>query len=80
MAKDPKFTAREVAQIGWYTARMAKRGIASETVHLGDLERKVEKVIDGAREREARQAAEAAAAAKAARKAGATAKAAKNRK
>ncbi|MFI8262095.1 DUF6257 family protein [Streptomyces sp. NPDC085665] len=80
MAKDPKFTAREVAQIGWYTARMAKRGIAGETVHLGDLERKVERIIDGAREREARQAAEVAAAAKAARKAGATAKAAKNRK
>ncbi|ROQ98201.1 hypothetical protein EDE04_4728 [Streptomyces sp. 2132.2] len=68
MAKDPKFTAREVAQIGWYTARMAKRGIAGENVHLGDLERKVDRVIDGAREREERQAAEEAAAEKAALK------------
>ncbi|MFF7300287.1 DUF6257 family protein [Streptomyces sp. NPDC008265] len=73
MAKDPKFTAKEMAQLGWYTARMAKRGIASETVHQGDLERKVDRIIDGAREREARQAAEAAAAAKAARKAAAKA-------
>ncbi|WP_404958053.1 DUF6257 family protein [Streptomyces sp. 147326] len=74
MAKDPKFTAREVAQIGWYTARMAKRGIAGENVHLGDLERKVERIIDGAREREGKQAADAAAAEKAARKAAAKAK------
>ncbi|MFE2141723.1 DUF6257 family protein [Streptomyces sp. NPDC059456] len=69
MAKDPKFTAREVAQIGWYTARMAKRGIAGESVHLGDLERKVDRIIDGAREREAQQAIEQAEAEKAARKA-----------
>ncbi|MDX3535734.1 DUF6257 family protein [Streptomyces sp. MB09-01] len=58
MAKDPKFTAKETAQIGWYMARMAKRGIAGETVHLSDLERKVERIIDGAREREERQTAE----------------------
>ncbi|WP_328620979.1 DUF6257 family protein [Streptomyces sp. NBC_00354] len=69
MAKDPKFTAGEVAKIAWLTTRMAKRGIAGETVHLGDLERKVERIIDGAREREERQAADAAEAEKAARKA-----------
>ncbi|MEW1798720.1 DUF6257 family protein [Streptomyces virginiae] len=69
MAKDPKFTAREITQIGWYTARMAKRGLAGENVHLGDLERKVERIIDGAREREAQQAADAAEAEKVARKA-----------
>ncbi|GAA2615406.1 hypothetical protein GCM10010425_05170 [Streptomyces spororaveus] len=69
MAKDPKFTARETAQIGWYIGRMAKRGVAGENVYQGDLERKVERIIDGAREREAQQAADAAAAEKAARKA-----------
>ncbi|MGP3687413.1 DUF6257 family protein [Streptomyces sp. IBSNAI002] len=69
MAKDPKFTAGETAKIAWYTARMAKRGIASETVHLGDLQKKVERIIDGAREREQQQAADAAEAEKAARKA-----------
>ncbi|KOU20071.1 MULTISPECIES: DUF6257 family protein [unclassified Streptomyces] len=74
MAKDPKFTAGETAKIGWYIARMAKRGIAGETVYQGDLERKVDRIIDGAREREVRQAADAAAAEKAARKAAAKAK------
>ncbi|MDX3534317.1 DUF6257 family protein [Streptomyces sp. MB09-01] len=69
MAKDPKFTAREITQIGWYTARMAKRGIAGENVHLGDLQKKVDRIIDGAREREAQQTADAAEAEKAARKA-----------
>ncbi|MDX3533609.1 DUF6257 family protein [Streptomyces sp. MB09-01] len=75
MAKDPKFTTKETAQISWYIARMAKRGIAGETVHQGDLEHKVDRIIDGAREREAQQAAEQAEAEKAARKARA-----KNRK
>nr|WSW60112.1 DUF6257 family protein [Streptomyces sp. NBC_00998] len=69
MAKDPKFTAGETAKIAWYIGRMAKRGIAGENVHLGDLERKVERIIDGARERETQQAADAAEAEKAARKA-----------
>ncbi|MEU4955120.1 DUF6257 family protein [Streptomyces lavendulae] len=69
MAKDPKFTTAEIAKIGWYTARMAKRGIAGENVHIGDLTRKVDRIIDGAREREAQQAAEQAAAEKAALKA-----------
>ncbi|MFE0007151.1 DUF6257 family protein, partial [Streptomyces erythrochromogenes] len=48
MAQDPKFTAREITQIGWYAARMAKRGIAGENVHLGDLQKKVDRIIDGA--------------------------------
>ncbi|MEU7601494.1 DUF6257 family protein [Streptomyces sp. NPDC040724] len=69
MAKDPKFTAREIAQMGWYTARMAKRGLAGENVHLGDLQKKVERIIDGAREREQQQAADQAEVEKAARKA-----------
>ncbi|MGW4689355.1 DUF6257 family protein [Streptomyces sp. NPDC004244] len=64
MAKDPRFTAREIAQIGWYTARMAKRGIASQTVYQGDLERKVDRIIEGARERTEQEEREAAAAKK----------------
>ncbi|GGS86399.1 MULTISPECIES: DUF6257 family protein [Streptomyces] len=59
MGQDPKFTPGEVAQIAWYTARMAKRGIASQTVYQGDLERKVDRIIDAARERTDREAAEA---------------------
>ncbi|WP_327168348.1 DUF6257 family protein [Streptomyces subrutilus] len=69
MAKDPKFTAGETARMGWYVARMAKRGIAGESVYLGDLERKVDRIIDGAREREEQAAKDAVAAEKAARKA-----------
>ncbi|MEU9230853.1 DUF6257 family protein [Streptomyces subrutilus] len=79
MANDPKFTAGEIAKIGWYTARMAKRGIAGENVHLGDLQKKVDRIIDGARDREKQQAADKAAADKAARKAAAEANA-RNRK
>lgn len=52
---DPKYTAGEVAKLVWLTARMAKRGIASQTVYQGDLEKKFEKVIDGARKREEEQ-------------------------
>ncbi|MGW5850466.1 DUF6257 family protein [Streptomyces sp. NPDC055254] len=69
MAKDPKFTAGEVAKMAWLTARMAKRGIASQTVYQGDLERKFERIVDGAREREVQHAADLAEAEKAARKA-----------
>ncbi|MBT2402834.1 MULTISPECIES: DUF6257 family protein [unclassified Streptomyces] len=53
MAKDPKYTAGEVTKLVWLTARMAKRGIASQTVYQGDLERKFTRIVDGAREREA---------------------------
>lgn len=52
MAKDPKFTAGEIAKMAWLTARMVKRGIASQTVYQGDLERKFTRIVDGARERE----------------------------
>ncbi|MFF8610002.1 DUF6257 family protein [Streptomyces sp. NPDC015346] len=48
---DPKLTAGETARVAYYVARMAKRCIASETVDRSDLERKVERVIDGARKR-----------------------------
>ncbi|MFI9207460.1 DUF6257 family protein [Streptomyces sp. NPDC053253] len=51
MSNDPKLTAGEKAKVGWYVARMCKRGIASETVYQGDLERKVDRVIDKARKR-----------------------------
>ncbi|MFI7352726.1 DUF6257 family protein [Streptomyces avidinii] len=56
MAKDPKYTASEVTKLVWLTARMAKRGIASQTVYQGDLERKFTRIVDGAREREAQAA------------------------
>ncbi|WFB09536.1 DUF6257 family protein [Streptomyces sp. LX-29] len=54
---EPKLTAGEKARVAWYVARMAKRGIAGdENVFQADLERKVDRIIDGARKREERAA------------------------
>ncbi|MBM9621318.1 DUF6257 family protein [Streptomyces zhihengii] len=53
---EPRMTAAETAEVAYYVARMAKRGIAGEHVYQGDLERKVERVIDRARKREERDA------------------------
>ncbi|MBT2440063.1 hypothetical protein J7E93_07995 [Streptomyces sp. ISL-36] len=47
----PKLTAGEHARIAWNVARMCKRGIAGESVYQGDLEAKVDRIIDRARER-----------------------------
>lgn len=55
-ADEPPLTAREKTEVAYYVARMAKRGIAGEHVYQGDLERKVECVIDRARRREERDA------------------------
>lgn len=49
---DPKLTTGEKAKLTWLVARMAKRGIAGERVYQGDLERKFERVLEGARKRE----------------------------
>ncbi|QNP64462.1 DUF6257 family protein [Streptomyces genisteinicus] len=55
-ADEPRLTAGETASVAYYVARMAKRGLAGEHVYQGDLERKVERVIDRARKREERDA------------------------
>lgn len=60
MASDPKLTAGEKARVALLVLRMAKRGIADDRVsggrvHQADLEKKVERVIDGARKREEKQ-------------------------
>lgn len=58
---EPKLTTGEKAQVAWLVVRMAKRGIADDRVsggrvHQGDLEKKVDRVIEGARKREEREA------------------------
>ncbi|MFJ5876460.1 DUF6257 family protein [Streptomyces sp. NPDC093088] len=50
----PKLTAREHAQVAWAVARMAKRCVAGEQVDRADLERKVDRILDNARKREAK--------------------------
>ncbi|MFI2367284.1 DUF6257 family protein [Streptomyces sp. NPDC018833] len=57
MASDPKFTAGETVRMAWLVARMAKRGIADDReyggrVHQGDLQRKLDRIVEGARKRE----------------------------
>ncbi|MFJ8298718.1 DUF6257 family protein [Streptomyces sp. NPDC094447] len=49
--KHPPLTAGEAAKFAWYVGRMAKRGIAGEHVYQGDLEKKVDRLLDGARAR-----------------------------
>ncbi|MFD5105509.1 DUF6257 family protein [Streptomyces cinereoruber] len=47
----PKLTPTEHAKVAWCVARMAKRSVAGEQVDRADLERKVERILDGARKR-----------------------------
>jgi hypothetical protein len=56
---DPPLTGAEAAKVAWLIARMAKRGIAGEDVDLSDLQRKLDRIIDGARERAEKAAAAA---------------------
>lgn len=51
---DPKLTATEKARIAVLVGRMCKRGMAGPDVHQADLERRVERILDGARERDAK--------------------------
>ena len=48
---DPPLTAWESAQLAGLTARMAKRSIAGEDVDQSDLQRKFDRILDGARKR-----------------------------
>jgi hypothetical protein len=48
---DPPLTAGEAARVAWLIGRMAKRGLAGEEVDLSDLQRKLDRVLDGARKR-----------------------------
>nr|WP_240979613.1 DUF6257 family protein [Streptomyces sp. HNM0574] len=44
-------TAKEKSQIAYYTGRMCKQSLA-EGADLSDWEKKIDRVLDGARERE----------------------------
>ncbi|WP_333769831.1 DUF6257 family protein [Streptomyces sp. IBSBF 2435] len=56
---DPPLTGTEAAKVAWYIARMAKRGLAGEDVDQRDLQRKLDSIIDGARQRAEKAAAAA---------------------
>ncbi|MFE5629938.1 DUF6257 family protein [Streptomyces sp. NPDC056543] len=48
----PKLTVAEHVKVASLVARMAKRCIASESVDRSDLERKVDRILEGARKRQ----------------------------
>jgi hypothetical protein len=48
---DPPLTAGEATKVAWLVARMAKRNIAGDDVDQGDLQRKLDRILDGARKR-----------------------------
>ncbi|MER7152334.1 DUF6257 family protein [Streptomyces lydicus] len=51
MAQEPPLTAAEKAKVALLTARMCKRSLAGEHVDLGDLQRKVDRILDDATKR-----------------------------
>ncbi|MGW5394694.1 DUF6257 family protein [Streptomyces koyangensis] len=54
MAKpEPQLTASEKTKAAWLIARMAKRAVAGPDVYQADLEKKLERLLDTARKREA---------------------------
>ncbi|MFJ9415072.1 DUF6257 family protein [Streptomyces sp. NPDC101227] len=56
MSQDPKLTTTEKAKLAVLVGRMAKRYVAGPDVHQGDLERRVDRILDGARERDEKNA------------------------
>lgn len=55
---DPPLTSGEAARVAWLIARMTKRGLAGEDVDLSDLQRKLDRILDGARTRAEKAARE----------------------
>lgn len=49
---DPKLTATEKVRVAGLVARMCKRDLAGPDVHQADLQRRVDRILDGARERD----------------------------
>ncbi|MCZ4123476.1 DUF6257 family protein [Streptomyces sp. H39-S7] len=48
---DPPLTASETARVAWLIARMTKRAVAGEDVDQRDLQRRLDRILDGARKR-----------------------------
>ncbi|TXS42911.1 DUF6257 family protein [Streptomyces sp. t39] len=57
---EPQLTVGEKLRVAALVARMAKRGLADDRmsggrVHQGDLERRVDRIVEGARKRQEKQ-------------------------
>ncbi|MBV1955965.1 DUF6257 family protein [Streptomyces albidoflavus] len=51
---EPQLTASEKAKAAWLIARMGKRAIAGPDVYQADLEKKLDRLMETARLREAK--------------------------
>ncbi|MFD5183284.1 DUF6257 family protein [Streptomyces sp. NPDC058372] len=51
---EPTLTASEKAKAAWLIGRMAKRAIAGPEVDQSDLEKKLDRLMETARQREAK--------------------------
>ncbi|MGW9600597.1 DUF6257 family protein [Streptomyces albidoflavus] len=51
---EPTLTASEKTKAAWLIARMAKRAVAGPEVDQSDLEKKLDRLLDAARKREAK--------------------------
>ncbi|MFE3047522.1 DUF6257 family protein [Streptomyces albidoflavus] len=51
---EPQLTASEKTKAAWLIARMAKRAVAGPEVDQSDLEKKLDRLLDAARKREAK--------------------------
>ncbi|ESP98745.1 hypothetical protein B591_14975 [Streptomyces sp. GBA 94-10 4N24] len=51
---EPQLTASEKAKAAWLIARMGKRAIAGPDVYQEDLEKKLDRLMETARQREAK--------------------------
>jgi hypothetical protein len=52
---EPEYTTGEKLRIAALIARGAKRSLAGEGVYLADLDRRIERIKDGARKRAKKQ-------------------------
>ena len=56
---DPPLTAGEAARVALLIGRMAKRGLAGDDVDQADLQRKLDRILEGTRKRAEKAAAAA---------------------
>jgi hypothetical protein len=56
MSDEPQYTAGEKIRLAALIARGAKRSLAGEGVYLADLDRRIERIKEGARKRTAKEA------------------------
>jgi hypothetical protein len=51
MSQTPPLTAAETVKVTWLIGRMCKRGLAGPDVYQKDLQKRLDRILDGARER-----------------------------